>query len=84
MSGGRFNYAYSRVQVFAEDLRQKLDADEEGFLPATVAKLAEIQRLAEKTAALMRAAEWLYSGDTGDESFMREVAQVEAANNGDK
>jgi len=89
MSGGSFDYAYSGVQDFADELGMKLDnwnkKTEYGdtpykFEPTTRAKLREIEALARKTAALMKEAEWLYSGDTGDESFMERVRQIEAAN----
>jgi hypothetical protein len=43
----------------------------------TIEKLKEIQVMADHTAALMREVEWLYSGDTGDESFMARVAEIE-------
>jgi len=33
---------------------------------------------ARKTAALMREAEFLYSGDTSEDSFLRRVAEIEA------
>lgn len=89
MSGGSFDYAYSRVEGFAGELADKLarnDVEEDGwkygFEPATVAKLREIEALARKAAALMKEAEWLYSGDTGDESFMKRVHCIEDANAG--
>jgi len=87
MSGGSFNHAYHYAAGFAEDLRLKLDTwdqpDDYGDFPnkleeATRAKLADIAALADFTALLMREAEWLYSGDTSDGSFMRRVASIEA------
>ncbi len=86
MSGGSFNYAYSHMAMFADELAQKLDdwdiTDEYGyktysFKPETLAKLREIQIAAERIAKLMREAEWLYSADTSDDSFMRRVAEIE-------
>jgi len=86
MSGGSFHYAYSRTAEFAEELSVRLDEcdikDEYGYQPnlyepATLAKLREIEALARYTAELMKEAEWLYSGDTSDESFMRRVAEIE-------
>jgi len=86
MSGGSFNYAYGTVYQFADDLRVKLDefdkADEFGdkrykFEPETMSKLREIERLARYTARLMKEAEWLYSGDTSDASFMKRVGEIE-------
>jgi len=84
MSGGSFDYAFSHVDRFADELEVKLDpAYRDGygepldFEPATVAKLREILALATCTAKLIREAEWLFSGDTGDESFMRRVLEIE-------
>ncbi|WP_186412037.1 hypothetical protein [Candidatus Propionivibrio aalborgensis] len=89
MSGGSFDYAYSRVNQFADELGLRLDeadkVNEWGetpnkFEPATLAKLRGIEHLARRTAALMRESEWLYSGDTGDESFMERVKEIESSN----
>lgn len=90
MSGGEFDYAFCRVNDFAERLQVKLDTADEvnewgyqpnKFLPATMLKLQEIEQLARYTSDLMREAEWLYSGDTGDDSFQQRVAKIEAEYN---
>ena len=85
MSGGSFNYEYSRMQDFADDLRCKLA--EQGKVvdgwkvgtwePAVAAKLAEIAALVDHAAKLAREAEWLYSGDTGEDTFMERVSKIE-------
>ena len=89
MSGGSFDYAYSRTDMFADELGLKIDQVDEvnewgekpyKFEPSTLAKLKEIEKLARYTAQLMKEAEWLYSGDTGDDSFMRRVAEIEKQN----
>ena len=75
MSGGSFDYAYCVVQRFADDLALRLDefdktddcGDQQNLIePATLAKL-------------MKEAEWLYSGDIGDDSFMARVAKIEGS-----
>lgn len=89
MSGGSFDYAYSRVQNFSDELSNKLDRNDVedgyswkvGFSAETVAKLREVERLARRTAALMKEVEWLYSGDTGEDIFAERVRHIEAANN---
>lgn len=83
MSGGSFNYAYSRVQDFAEELQAKIDENEAPNrhgecpgLPAYV--LPELLAIAADARALatrMRAAEWLYSHDIGEETFMRWIGK---------
>ena len=41
-------------------------------------KLAEIAAFADYIAALMKEAEWLYSGDTGEDTFIERMKQIEA------
>ncbi len=85
MSGGSFDYAYARMHEFAEELRdmlsqqgQRKDGWEIGtWEPAVAAKLAEIAAIVDHAAKLAREAEWLYSGDTGEETFMWRVAKIE-------
>lgn len=84
MSGGSFDYAYSRVLQFAEELRAKIaDNGKENdygekceFSAQTIARLQSIVEDAERTAKLMKAAEWLYSGDTGENGFAASVTDV--------
>ena len=84
MSGGSFDYAYSRVLQFAEDLRAKIaDNGKENdygekceFSAQTIARLQSIVEDAERTAKLMKAAEWLYSGDTGEDDLSASVLGV--------
>ena len=84
MSGGSFNYAYGRVEQFAEELRTKIanngkenDYGEKcEFSAQTIARLQSIVEDAERTAKLMKAAEWLYSGDTGENGFAASVTDV--------
>lgn len=88
MSGGSFDYAYGRVDQFADELGLRLDQHDKvewgyqpnKFEPATLAKLREIEALARHTAKLMKEAEWLYSGDTSDDSFMMRVTEIESSN----
>lgn len=86
MSGGSFDYAYGRVERFADELAMKLDERDKkneygempnSFEPETIKKLCEIENIARYTAKLMREAEWLYSGDTSDKTFMARVEEIE-------
>jgi hypothetical protein len=86
MSGGSFDYAYARMHEFADDLRdmlsqqgQRKDGWEVGtWEPQVAAKLAEIAAIVDHAAKLAKEAEWLYSGDTGEETFMWRVAKINA------
>ena len=84
MSGGSFNYAYQKAQWFADDLEERLDVTvpENGWTPEpeTTKTLREIVKIARYAARLMKEAEWLYSGDTGDDSFMERVMEIESSN----
>ena len=89
MSGGSFDYVYLRVERFADELGQRLDEfDKENewgcqpdkYEPATLGKLREIESLARHVAKLMKEAEWLYSRDTGEGSFIKRVAEIESSN----
>ena len=88
MSGGHFNYHCFRISQFAEDLQHELeinDSDElnqygdpigRGYEPETVAVLTRCQAIIAQAAQLAREIEWLYSGDHGEESFLRLVAPI--------
>jgi hypothetical protein len=73
------------MQDFADDLRERLtqqgqvvDGWKVGtWEPAVAAKLAEIAALVDHAAKLAREAEWLYSGDTGEDTFTERVAKIE-------
>jgi hypothetical protein len=83
MSGGSFNFAYSRVQEFGETLAEKIRnngvpdeyGDLSGYPPEVLTVLSSIQAQAEQIAGLMKAVEWLYSGDYGPETFLERVAE---------
>lgn len=76
MSGGEFQYAYSRVLQFAEDLRERLADPEEDFTIPTDNLLREIEQVAVLTAKLMREVEWLYSADTSEREFRQAVTDI--------
>lgn len=85
MSGGSFDYAYGRTQHFADELKNKLDErgkiNEWGEMPYNfrddvIATLEDIHKLAEMAARMMKEAEWLYSGDTGEDTFMARVKEI--------
>jgi hypothetical protein len=82
MSGGSFDYAYGHVAQFADELENKLDtAGVEGFdpwnSPEVVARLRRLVIDARRVSALMKEAEWLYSGDTGEDTFSKRVAKLD-------
>ena len=84
MSGGSFNYAYSQVQSFSEDLVNKIDENEKPdrygdahrFAPEVLNELLALADEARRLSVRMRAAEWLYSGDIGEETFLKRIAEA--------
>jgi hypothetical protein len=80
MSGGSFNYAYQGTERFADELELKLEENPYEWELKTRNKLWEISAMSRYISMLMREAEWLYSGDTGDDSFMERVAEIEKWN----
>ena len=92
MSGGSFNYAYSRVQDFADELAIKIDGndvrdtwgDAHCFASHVIAELSKLATDAKVISDKMRAAEWLYSGDIGEEAFLRWIDSPFAAADADQ
>lgn len=76
MSGGSFNYAFMSVAQFVDELGVKLDESNEFDDPNVYSELRKIEQLSQLTSKLMKEAEWLYSGDTGEESFMKRVEAI--------
>ncbi len=79
MSGGSFDFAYSKVTDFADELSARLDT--EPAYPHSEVVRERLQRLvieARKLAALMRETEWLYSGDHGEQTYLDLVEKIDA------
>lgn len=93
MSGGHFNhngYIYYQVHQFADELAHEIEhnttphkRDWDGeewcrdYSDKTLGVLRRIVPMLRKCSALMRAADYLYSDDYGEDSFAREVARIE-------
>lgn len=92
MSGGHFcdnSYPYYKVSQFADELEQEIATnntvneygDKYNFDPDVIDYLeAQIPNL-RKMAEIMRAVDYLYSGDCGDDGFLLRVKEVEAKYN---
>jgi hypothetical protein len=74
MSGGHFQYAFSHVDNFAYQLEMELEEDpDEEFESEVIDRLRAVIALCRKTYHEMREAEWLFSGDTCPESFLKRI-----------
>ena len=90
MSGGSFRYAYNHVEQFVEELHNKIDDNDKpnewgdgfGFSPEVLVKLQEAVHIATLSAKLMKEVEWLYSGDTGEDTFLERVAKIGGVHRG--
>lgn len=92
MSGGHFGncgYDYYKVAQFADELEVEIrhngkagtDGDHShyysNFEPETIEYLKEQLPRMRKMAEIMRACDYLYSGDHGEDSFMERVKEIE-------
>jgi hypothetical protein len=76
MSGGEFGYAYGRVEYFCELLTDKINNKEYAFSEETSSLLEDILDGVEIAGELMKEVEWLYSGDTGEDSFQENIEEI--------
>ena len=77
MSGGEFQYAFTTVNQFVDDLDEKLNDPEWVFSPKVKKKLGQILKQAIFFSETMRQVEWLYSGDTGEDTFLERIKTIE-------
>ena len=88
MSGGHFNdngYVYYRVDQFSDELESEIlnneRQDEYNYCPnyneGTLELLRKQIPLIRKAAEVMRAIDYLYSGDHGEDSFIEKIKQIE-------
>lgn len=89
MSGGSFDYAYLGMLNFADQLGARIDEEEKidkfgcqpnKFSQEVINKLREIERITRYAGRLAQEAEYLYSGDTGEESFISNLNDIENEN----
>lgn len=74
MSGGHFQQAWVGVSTFAGDLEHETLASD--YSDKTKHELMLIQQKCRQMADEMRAVEWLFSGDSGEDTFDQELKQI--------
>lgn len=72
MSGGHFDYAYQKVNNFADELESQLDRFEGEARDA----LRAVVITARYNARMMKEAEWLYSSDTDEDTFLERMGDI--------
>jgi len=83
VSGGSFDYAYARLNDFADEAEAKIAqngvpdrwGDCQTMPDWVLAEMRQMVLEARSLAKRMRAAEWLYSDDIGEETFLKWVAE---------
>jgi hypothetical protein len=84
MSGGAFDYNCFKISQFAEELKNKIDENdvenEYGYAfrysEETIEKLLHCQRVIELAGKLAHEIEWLYSGDIGEDTFLKRIENL--------
>ena len=70
MSGGHFEYKYSEIAYLGSRLEEDLVDNSEGFDTEVIERLRKLVKLLKVASELSRHAEWLYSGDYGEATFI--------------
>lgn len=85
MSGGSFDYAFTRVNQFADELRIKLENRKKrnewdevcyDYSDDVINELTNIKLAAFTLSDLMKEVEWLYSGDISEETFLMNIDEI--------
>jgi len=84
MSGGHFNHSYYHFNMFADDLEEEILHNNDkndcnhsyDFSNQTIKELNKIIKLCRKCANLVYEVEYLYSGDIGEESFLKNIKEI--------
>lgn len=87
MSGGHFcdGYPYYKVSQFADELEEEIKEnfikDDWGYYKGFSQEILNCMRYylpqMRKIAEVMRACDYLYAGDYGEDSFMRSIKNIE-------
>lgn len=87
MSGGHFNgsgYVYYQVNQFADELENEIENNHEidefnyarNFNDEVIFELKKYIPELKKVSEIMRAIDYLYSGDDSEDSFLRKIKNI--------
>lgn len=84
MSGGHYEYAYCQINDLADHIKDDIDnnqvSDEYGFSynfsEETMTNMKKLHSMLLLASKLSKEAEWLYSGDTGEDTFNNEFKNI--------
>ena len=76
MSGGEFEYVQDRISVVADEFEENLEhyAEYEYISPRVLASFKETIYLLRVAAVRLQRADWLISGDDGEETYWQRMA----------
>jgi hypothetical protein len=87
MSGGAIypDYCYHSINTFADELEQEINDNfikddwdyYKGYTEDTLQCMKSYLPQMRKIAEIMRACDYLYAGDYGEDSFMNKVKEIE-------
>ena len=81
MSGGHFNYSQHAITEIAEEIERAIQNNERedeygwGFSGETISRLCLAVNALEVAAIFAHRADWLLSGDDGEEAFNRRLIE---------
>jgi len=75
MSGGSLDYVYWKVEDAVDRIVEEISRIDY-YEEKTVNMLKMTAAMANVTAKLLKEAEWLFSGDNGDESYSRNIQEI--------
>ena len=78
MSGGELSFAYKKVDYFLHDLQEKINENDNGdhISEDCLELIRTAQKIIETAGKLMKAIEWRYDDDTGDDDLMEEIGKI--------
>lgn len=82
MSGGHFNdsgYVYYKISQFADELENELEEKKyfAEYEPEVLKIMKEALPSIRRTAKMMKEIDYYFSGDTGEESFLRRIKELD-------
>ena len=78
MSGGAFDYAYERVNTFCDELDKYRLWHVNNYEFNTLTAMLSLSNMCREVAKQMKSLEWMASGDTSEEDFVREYRKFQS------
>jgi hypothetical protein len=85
MSGGEFNYAFTKIDTFIEELKEKIKDVQKNYEIYDIAEKDKekinqefkfIKEYLETSSAIMHTTEWFFSDDIGSDEFLKRMKKI--------